>query len=207
MLDDKRKSLIEAEEEYRHKISQKLKAEVQSIEQSVKGAEKDFWGKASDILNSNFGLWFLSSVFISGGAALYQITQHHYLEKLNTQKELIICEFEIANRLNAMKFLLQKAKTYGEAQAALTPITKSFGAVSSAYEHVNIAALYFKTYQLTGEMHIDIANKVKDLEEMNLAIQAANPKTPFSDPDRNKLLALVADLQRFEMEEIHKRRN
>jgi hypothetical protein len=43
MLDDKRKSLIEAEEEYRHKISQKLKAEVQSIEQSVKGAEKDFW--------------------------------------------------------------------------------------------------------------------------------------------------------------------
>ena len=153
MLDDEKKKLIEEEERYRHKIAAKLRSEAESIEKVTKDVEKSLWSKISEVLNSNFGLWFLSSIFISGGATVYQITQHHFQQKLSTQKELITCEFEIANRLNGMKYLLEKAKTYGDAQVALTPITKSFGAVSTEYENVNIAVLYFKTYQLTGIMN------------------------------------------------------
>jgi hypothetical protein len=195
LLDDEKKKLIEEEERYRHKIAAKLRSEAESIEKVTKDVEKSLWSKISEVLNSNFGLWFLSSVFISGGATVYQITQHHFQQKLSTQKELITCEFEIANRLNGMKYLLEKAKTYGDAQVALTPITKSFGAVSTEYENVNIAVLYFKTYQLTGIMNKKISNSVKELEQINLYIQAQNPKTALSAEDRNKLLTLIHVLQ------------
>lgn len=73
MLDDQKKKLIEAEEEYRHKIAQKLHAELESAENTAIKLERTFWDKALDLANSNFGLWFLSSVVITGGAAMYQI--------------------------------------------------------------------------------------------------------------------------------------
>lgn len=190
MLDDQKKQLIQAEEEYRHQIAQKLKSEAQSVEQTAISLEKTFWDKTFEILNSSFGLWLLSSVFISGGAAIYQIANHHYVEKLSAQKEFLTCEFEIENRLNAMRFLIKKAKTIGDAQFALTPMSKSFGAVSSEYENVNIAGLYFKTYQLTGINNKKTGEYIKELEELNLGIQQANPKAPLDDQTRNKLLGI-----------------
>ena len=202
MLDNEKKKLIEAEEQYRHEIAAKLRSEAGFIENTAKKIENNFWGKASELLNSNFGLWFLSSVFITGGAALYQIAQHHYEVKLNTQKELLTCEFEIANRLHGIKFLLLKAKTNGDAQYALTGVSKSFGAVSTEYEHVNIAVLYFKTIQLTGSIDSKIAGNVKELEEKNLAIQAENPKDPFNESDRKRLIEIINALQRYAHQQI-----
>jgi hypothetical protein len=206
MLDNEKKKLIEAEEQYRHEIAAKLRSEARFIQDAAKKIEKDFWSKASEVLNSNFGLWFLSSVFITGGAALYQIAQHHYEVKLNAQKELLTCEFEIANRLNGMKFLLLKAKTNGDTQNALTGVSKSFGAVSSEYEHVNIAVLYFKTIQLTGFIDSQIAAYVKELEEKNLAIQSENPKTPFNEADRKRLIELISALQHSAQQQIEANR-
>ena len=202
MLDNEKKRIIEAEEQYRHEIAEKLRSEAGFIKNEAIKIEKDFWSKASEVLNSNFGLWFLSSVFITGGAALYQIAQHHYEAKLNTQKELITCEFEIANRLNSMKFLLLRAKTNGDAQTALTAVSKSFGAVSTEYEHVNIAVLYFKIFQLTRIRDPQMEGYVKELEEKNLAIQSENPKTPFDEAARKRLIELISTLQRYEEQQI-----
>ena len=202
MLDNEKKRIIEAEEQYRHEIAEKLRSEAGFIKNEAIKIEKDFWSKASEVLNSNFGLWFLSSVFITGGAALYQIAQHHYEAKLNTQKELITCEFEIANRLNSMKFLLLRAKTNGDAQTALTAVSKSFGAVSTEYEHVNIAVLYFKIFQLTRIRDPQMEGYVKELEEKNLAIQSENPKTPFDEASRKRLIELISTLQRYEEQQI-----
>ena len=202
MLDNEKKKIIEAEEQYRHEIAEKLRYEAGLIKNEALKIEKDFWSKASEVLNSNFGLWFLSSVFITGGAALYQIAQHHYEAKLNTQKELITCEFEIANRLNSMKFLLLRAKTNGDAQTALTAVSKSFGAVSTEYEHVNIAVLYFKIFQLTRIRDPQMERYVKELEEKNLAIQSENPKTPFDEASRKRLIELISTLQRYEEQQI-----
>ncbi|MEN9864273.1 MAG: hypothetical protein RLZZ601_2037 [Pseudomonadota bacterium] len=207
MLDDEKKKLIEFEEEYRQKVAEKIRTKMDFVEKNAADLEKSFWTKASEVLNSNFGLWFLSSVFITGGAALYQNTQHHYEAKLNTEKEVITCEFEIANRLNSMKFLLLKAKTIGDAQTALTPISKSFGAVSAEYEHVNIAVLYFKIFQLTGIRDKQMGDLVKELEEINLAVQSANPKDPFIEADRKRLIEIISILQRYENQQINSRQN
>ena len=201
-LDDQKKKFIEAEERYRHEISEKIRSEAESIEQTADKLEKKFWDKTFDLLNSNFGLWFLSSVFISGGAAVYQITSHHYAQKLINQKDFLTCEFEIENRLNAMEYLVKKAKTIGDVQYALTPMGKSFGAVSPEYEHVNITGLYFRTYQLTGINNTKTAEYVKALEEMNLDIQQANPKTSLDEQTRNKLLKVIEILKQHSIQLI-----
>jgi hypothetical protein len=205
MLNEDRKSIIEAEERYRHEIAKKLRADLGAVEEDAKKLGKSFWDKAMEVLNSNFGLWFLSSVFITGGAALYQITQHHYDAKLMRDKAIITCEFEIANRLNGMKFLLLRAKTVGQAQFALTPISKSLGPVSSEYENVNIAVLYFKIFQLTGHRDIQIGDLVRELEEKNLLIQSENPKLPVDEVDRKRLIEIIDILHQFEIDAIHKR--
>ena len=111
MLDEEKKKLIEAEERYRHEIIAKVRSEMQSAVDTTIRIERNLWGKLYELFNSNLGMWLLSSVFISGGAALYQSAQHQYETKLAVQKEVLTCEFEIANRLNAMRFLLKRAKT------------------------------------------------------------------------------------------------
>ena len=205
MLNEDRKSIIEAEERYRHEITKKLRADLGAVEEDAKKLGKSFWDKVIEVLNSNFGLWFLSSVFITGGAALYQITQHHYDAKLIRDKAIITCEFEIANRLNGMKFLLLRAQTIGQAQFALTPITKSLGPVSSEYENVNIAVLYFKIFQLTGQRDVQIGDLVRELEEKNLLIQSENPKLPVDEADRKRLIEIIDALHQYEIEKINKR--
>jgi|688.fasta_scaffold238022_2 hypothetical protein len=205
MLNEERKSIIEAEERYRHEIAKNLHADLGTVEEDAKKLGESFWDKAMEVLNSNFGLWFLSSVFITGGAAVYQITQHHYDYKLMRDKAIITCEFEIANRLNGMKFLLLRAKTVGQAQFALTPISKSLGAVSSEYENVNIAVLYFKIFQLTGQRDVQIGDLVRELEEKNLLIQSENPKLPVDEADRKRLIEIIDALHQYEIEKINKR--
>ena len=205
MLNEDRKSIIEAEERYRHEIAKKLRADLGAVEEDAKKLGKSFWDKAMEVLNSNFGLWFLSSVFITGGAALYQITQHHYDAKLIRDKAIITCEFEIANRLNGMKFLLLRAKNIGQAQFALTPISKSLGPVSSEYENVNIAVLYFKIFQLTGQRDVQIGDLVRELEEKNLLIQSENPKLPVDEAERKRLIEIIDALHQYEIEKINRR--
>ena len=202
MLDNEKKKIIEAEEQYRHQIAEKLRSETGFNQNETKKIEQDFWSKASQLLNSNLGLWFLSTVVITGGATLYQIAQHHYEVKLNTQKELITCEFEIANRLSGMKFLLLRAKTNGDAQTALAGVNKSLGAVSIEYEHVNIASLYFKILQLTKIRDLQLEHYVTELEEKNLSIQSEDPKTPFSQEDRKRLIEVISALQLYAQQQI-----
>jgi hypothetical protein len=207
MLSDDKKSLIEAEERYRQEVSNKLRSDLGSAKQDVKNLEKDLWAKLNEMLNSNFGLWLLSSVFLTGGAALYQITQHHYDAKLLKERETIACEFEIANRLNSMKFLLRRATTIADAKYALTPITKSLGAITAEYENVNIAVLYFKIYQLTGVRDKAMGDYVRELEEKNLAIQEGDPKAKLDEADRKRLLELIDALHKYEIDLINSRKS
>ena len=207
MLSDDKKALIEAEERYRQELSKKLSADLSATKKDVNNLGKDLWAKVSEVLNSNFGIWFLSSVFLSGGAALYQVTQHHYETSIAKEKEIVACEFEIVNRLNHMRFLLRRATTVADAKYALTPVSKSLGAITADYENVNIAVLYFKIYQLTGFRDKRISLYIKDLEEKNLAIQAGNPKENFSEKDRKELLEIINTLDQYEIDQINSRKN
>ena len=104
-----------------------------------------------------------------------------------------------------MKFLLLRAQTIGQAQFALTPITKSLGPVSSEYENVNIAVLYFKIFQLTGQRDVQIGDLVRELEEKNLLIQSENPKLPVDEAERKRLIEIIDALHQYEIEKINKR--
>ena len=207
MLSDDKKALIEAEERYRQELSKKLSADLSATKKDVNNLGKDLWAKVSEVLNSNFGIWFLSSVFLSGGAALYQVTQHHYETSIAKEKEIVACEFEIVNRLNHMRFLLRRATTVADAKYALTPVSKSLGAITADYENVNIAVLYFKIYQLTGVRDKRITLYIKDLEEKNLAIQAGNPKENLGEKDRKELLEIINTLDQYEIDQINSRKN
>lgn len=62
MLTDLEKQRIQLEESYRTELKQLLNPKEQ----------KSFWNKISSFLNSAFGLWLLSAIFISGGVKLYE---------------------------------------------------------------------------------------------------------------------------------------
>ena len=72
----------------------------------------------------------------------------------------------------------------------------------SLHRH-SAAVLYFKTIQLTGSMDSQIAGYIKELEEKNLAIQAENPKDPFNESDRKRLIEIINALQRYAHQQIN----
>lgn len=85
MLSEDRKTIIEAEERFRHGLKVKLEAEaaglksgLNHLEEEVKQVEKKFSAKLMEFLNSSVGIWFLSSVVITGGAAALQQIQHQH---------------------------------------------------------------------------------------------------------------------------------
>lgn len=150
------------------------------------------------LLNSNFFIWFLSSVILSGAASLYHFSQQHYEQTRTTHKELINCQFEIVNRLNHMSHLIRRAKTIGDAQFALSSMDKSLGSVVPEYEHVNMAALYFKQYQLNGIKNSENGQNFRELEELHLTMLTSDPKSNLSNRDKSQILELIHNLKKYE---------
>jgi hypothetical protein len=70
---------------------------------------------------------------------------------------------------------------------------------------VNIAVLYFKIFQLTGQRDVQIGDLVRELEEKNLLIQSENPKLPVDEADRKRLIEIIDALHQYEIEKINKR--
>lgn len=162
------------------------------------------WEEFNKLLNSNFFIWFLSSIIISGGATLYHTSQQHFEIETNKQKEIINCQFEIVNRLNSMSYLVRKAKTIGDLKYALSSMNKSLGPVIPEYENVNIAALYFKTYQLSGVRNSSIGDNLRELEEIHLSSQTEDPATPLTESNKTKTLNLIHTLKEYETQQMIK---
>lgn len=156
----------------------------------------------SKLLNSNFFIWFLSSIIISGGATLYNNSQHHFEAETKKQKEINNSQFEIINRLNSMSYLMKRSKTMGDVKKALSGVHKSLGPVIPEYENVNIAALYFKIYQLTGTRNTEIGSYLRELDEWQLASQMDDPSIPLQDADKSKILDLLRQLKEYEEKQI-----
>ena len=91
MISEETKKTIEAEERFRHDLKVKLEAELasaksafSSLQKEVGQVEKRTASKVMEFLNSSVGTWFLSSVVITGGAAMLQQIQHsHEIEQKN----------------------------------------------------------------------------------------------------------------------------
>ena len=85
MLSEERKSILETEEHFRHElkssfegITAKINSESKDVEAETKVVEKKLGSKYVDFLKSSLGMWFLSSVVLTGSDAAFQRMQHHY---------------------------------------------------------------------------------------------------------------------------------
>jgi len=203
MLNDEKKSLIEEEERYRHEIAKKISDEAAIVEKDIETTTNQIWAKIYDILNSNVGLLILSSVFISGGAAFYQNMQHNYESRVNSQKEIISCEFEIANRLYVVKNLISHAKTVGDALQALTGAKKSLGPVKPEFQNVGLAVLYFNLYQLTGNRNPSVEQDLREIERVYFSLQEQDPKALFNEADKESMTKIFNELFELNLKDIH----
>lgn len=203
MLDDEKKKLIEEEERYRHEIANKLRDEEKIAVKNVEMTSNKIWTKFYAILNSNVGMLILSSVLISGGATLYQNMQQKYETRIHAQKEIISCEFEIANRLYVIKNLLSNAKTVADAQIALALAAKGLGPIKPEYENVGLAILYFNLYQLTGVRTPNIEQYIKEIERVRFSVMEQNPKATFDVAEKASLLKIITKMNDDILEDIH----
>lgn len=195
MLDEQKKAAIEAEERYRHEIARKLHLEVGTGEQEVKAIEQGIWNKVQEFLNSNVGMWFLSTVLVTGGAGIYQTMQHQYEEKLHNKTQFITLQFEIANRIENMRYFWRKAKTNKEGEFALRSVFQSKTPINPDVEKINLSVLYFNLYQLIGRQNQEVLEIVRKLEDMEYELQAQKPGDLLPEEEKKKGLELIGRLE------------
>jgi len=191
MLEDQKKAAIELEERYRHEIAAKLRSEMASIGQDVNAIEQSIWNKIQDFLNSNVGMWLLTSVLVTGGAGLYQSIQHQYEEKLHNKTQLIVLQFEIANRIQNMRYFWRKAQTVKEGDFALKSVFQSKTPINPDVEKINLSVLYFNLYQLVGHQNQEVLRIVRQLEDMEYELQTQKPDDKLHADVKKQGLELI----------------
>jgi hypothetical protein len=204
MLNDDKKSLIEAEERYRHEIASKLRSELSAAGQEMLNLERTIWDKINEVLNSNVGMWFLSTVLVTGGAGAYQMMQHHYEVKMHNRTQLITHQFEIGNRIQNMKYFLRKAQTVGDAQFALKSVFQSKTPINPDVEKLSLSVLYFNLYQVEGAQNKETLDLVRQLEDQYYILQSQKPSDPLPPEQKAQLLKLVDELEAIQIKEGHK---
>lgn len=101
-----------------------------------------------EFLNSSLGMWILSSVLLTGGAATYQQIQHGYQIHEQNHQLLVSHLFEIQNRVDNMEYLLRRAKTVGDAKKALSGLFRSTFPITPELQNRSLSSLYFSVYSL-----------------------------------------------------------
>jgi len=117
------KPMFEAEEQLRHEVRKRLDAA--NPPPPPPKAPGGLGKKLFDFFNSSVGMWLLSSVVLTGGAALLQNIQHRHEIEQKNREQLAQHKFEITHRLDQMEFGLRRAKTAGEAKAAMDAMFKA----------------------------------------------------------------------------------
>lgn len=190
---------IHAEEQLRHEIRQQLStasappttAQPATPTQTPHG----FGKKLMDFLNSSVGMWLLSSVVLTGGAALIQQVQHSYQIKEQNHQQLVSHLFEIQNRLDNMEYLLRRAQTVGDAKKALNGLFKSLFPLSPELQNRSLSSLYFAVYNLIPGERQQKAQEaiefVRQLEDSEYALQARPDSQSLTDADRAQFDKLI----------------
>jgi len=206
MLSEETKKRIEAEEQFRHDLRIKLEVEHASIkstfaslQKGVEQVEKRTASKVMEFLNSSVGTWFLSSVVITGGAAMLQQIQHsHEIEQKN-KTQLIAYQFEIGTRIQNMKFFLKQARTVGDAKMALSSVFQSKFPLNPELEKQSLSALYFNLHQLIEGSEKEKTRLamavVLDLEQAEFLLQSEKDSQLLDANDKEKLAKLVAAIE------------
>jgi hypothetical protein len=206
MLSEETKKRIEAEEQFRHDLKIKLEAELASaksafasLQKDVGQAEKRTASKVMEFLNSSVGTWFLSSVVITGGAAMLQQIQHNHEIEQKNKTQLIAYQFEIGTRIQNMKFFLTQAKTVGDAKVALASVFQSKFPLNPELEKQSLSALYFNLHQLIEGSEKEKTRLamavVLDLEQAEFLLQSQKNDQLLDANDKEKLAKLVTSIE------------
>ena len=206
MLDEEKMKFIEAEERFRHNLKLQLESEAVKLRESAvtldaqfKQAEKKLGAKVMEFLNSAVGMWLLSSVVITGGAAAIQKIQHHYEIEQKNKSQMVMYQFEIGNRIQNMKYFLRNAKTVGDAKLALGSVFKSKFPISADLEHQSMSSLYFNLHLLipgtVKEKNIKAMEVIQDLEDAEILLQSRPDSEPLSAADRESFSKLIAAIE------------
>jgi hypothetical protein len=202
MLTEDELERIAAEEHYRQTIRKSLETEAAAASAPAPPAAPPMHGfaaKSLEFLNSSVGMWLLSSVVLTGGAAVIQQIQHDHEARMQNRQTLSTHTFEIHHRLDSMTFLLRRAKTVGEAKAALDGIFKSTIPLSPELQNRSLGSLYMGLMPLlagTDKQQASQAfNLVKQLEEAELLLQSEPDALPLDRAQRTRITKLIDTIQ------------
>jgi hypothetical protein len=193
MLTDEQRQTIEAEEQLRHEVRKRLDGENPQPPAPAPPAPHHGFGKrVFDFLNSSVGMWLLSSVVLTGGAALLQNVQHGHEVAQTNRQQLATHRFEITHRLDQMEYGLRRSKTVGEAKSAMDGMFKSKFPLSPELQNRSLASLYLSMYQLlsgTEQQKSEQAmNFIRRLEEAELSLQAETDDNDKLDDTQKQLM-------------------
>ncbi|MDN4017168.1 hypothetical protein [Zwartia panacis] len=184
---------IHAEEMLRQEIREEIEASKKS--ETRKGSGSELSQKLMDFLNSSVGMWLLSSVVLTTGAALIQQFQHDYQIREQNHKQLVTHLFEIQNRLDNMEYILRRAQTVGEAKEGLKGLFKSIFPLTPELENRSLVSLYFAVYSLIpGDRQVkakDAIEFVREMEQSEFTFQSRPDTEKLNDEDREQLRKLI----------------
>jgi hypothetical protein len=200
MLTEVEAKRIAAEERYRYEIRKSL-AETETPAVAPAPQKEGFSKKLYEFLNSSVGMWLLSSVVLTGGAAILQQIQHnHEIEQKNRQ-DLTSHKFEIQHRLDSMTFLLRRAKTVGEAKNALNGVFKSAIPLTPELQNRSLASLYMSIQPLLAgtdkQKTTEAFELVRQLEESELLLQSQPDDKLLDTAEHAKLTKVIAAIQKL----------
>ena len=205
MLTDEDRARIEADERLRHAVRQGMQAPAGPAAPPPPPAKPGFGQRLYHFLNSSVGMWLLSSVLLTGGAAVLQQIQHDHEIAMKNQQDLTTLRFEIEHRLGNMAFLLRRAKTIGAAKAALDGVFKSPIPLTPELQNRSLSSLFLTAYpMLPKEKQHDVRQAirlVKQLEEDELLLRTLPDDGPLSDAQREKYGKTITSIQQLHFAE------
>lgn len=194
---DERRRQIEAEEELRYSVRKRLDAEhgVAQPPPPPPSSGSGFGTKVMEFLNSSVGMWLLSSVVLTGGAALIQNIQHQHEVDQKNREQLSAHRFEVTHRLDEMEYGLRRAKTVGEAKAAMDGMFKSKFPLTPDLQNRSLGSLYLTMLQLTDasddKRSAEVMDFIRRLEEAELGLQAEPDDKALDTEQREQLRKLL----------------
>lgn len=205
MLTDEKKKLIEAEERYRQEFRTTLATTVAEVSKTVDVAvaevkvEKVKLGaQIMAFLNSSVGMWFLSSIVITGGAAVIQKIQHNYEVKQKNQEQLATYRIEIENRIDHMEYSLRRAKTVGEAKLALDCLFKSKYPLTPELQNRSLGSMYLNIYELlagTPKQNAQTAlDFIRTLEDAESVLQSKPDSELLNEQEKARFKKLIQSI-------------
>ena len=216
---DETKKIIEAEETFRYALKAKLEEEhfktTLLLSEELKNVQKNTNSQKNEngvlqvffrFFNSTLGIWILSTIFISGGASLFQHTQYKYKIE-TTNKELALkYEFEINARIQNMKHFIDRALTVGDAQIALSSLSYNKFKTDEDLSAQTLNTIYLHLYALGDKDEKEVVKRsmeiVAKLERTNFDLNLRQKSLLLNKEEKENLLEIIKNIYELHLDVI-----